>query len=459
MSQETCRGICLKPVWAIGTRIGRKNKLSLDGLFVLHFFFLRFLSGFLQIGFTKQKTKGRKKKMKTTFAKKAATAALTAAVLVSASVTSAFAAQKNEVFDELLKTSEYLLTQNPEAGYQNDYALGAIVSGAADESFKESYILSVEDSLKQNGGKLIFTDSYTGETGESLMYEACAAIALYKMGVDTSDIGGYNLADIISNYDLSLVSNPYHLCEALKAARLTGVSDDVKARLKDAIMAYYTDNGETGGMDYWGISTDNNGVFVEALAPYMDSDQAVKNAVEKSLRYIENMKRADGYDSSADYASEYGNPDSTALALRAFAAVNDSEKADEAYNYLMGFKSSETDGAYLYAGDESVYAAKDAQAALVAYYDYLPANDDKTSTEASTQAVTGSNDTTNSNGEMTFESTTDNKQEITVDSTDVKPSTAQTGDSNPNTGAESKSIAISAAALMFIGIIVSSKKR
>ena len=400
--------------------------------------------------------------MKTTFAKKAATAALTAAVLVSASVTSAFAAQKNEVFDELLKTSEYLLTQNPEAGYQNDYALGAIVSGAADESFKESYILSVEDSLKQNGGKLIFTDSYTGETGESLMYEACAAIALYKMGVDTSDIGGYNLADIISNYDLSLVSNPYHLCEALKAARLTGVSDDVKARLKDAIMAYYTDNGETGGMDYWGISTDNNGVFVEALAPYMDSDQAVKNAVEKSLRYIENMKRADGYDSSADYASEYGNPDSTALALRAFAAVNDIEKADEAYDYLMGFKSSETDGAYLYAGDESVYAAKDAQAALVAYYDYLPANaanDDKTSTEASTQAVTESTDTTNSNGEMTFESTTDNKQEITVDSTDVKPSTAQTGDSNPNTGAESKSIAISAAALMFIGIIVSSKKR
>ncbi len=424
---------------------------------MLHFF-LSFPNGLLANYFNDQKE--RKKKMKTAFVKKAAATALATAVAVSASAISAFAAQEEEVKNELYKTSEYLLTQNPEANYLNDYALGAIVSGAADESFKESYRQSVEDALKENGGKLTYTDFYTGETAESLMFEACAAIVLNKMGVDTSDIGGYDLAKVIANYDLSLISNPYHLCEALKAARLTEANDEVTARLKDAIMSYYTDNGETGGMDYWGISTDNNGVFIEALAPYMDSDDAVKTAVEKSMKYIDNMKRADGYDSSETYASEYGNADSTALALRAFVAVNDAEKAEEAYNYLMGFKSSETDGAYLYAGADSAYAAKDAQTALLAYYDYLSANDkEETSSDDLTESETDTTATINTNSEQTFESTSESTQKNNADNTDIKPNAAQTTDSNPNTGAETESIAISAAALMLIGVIVSSKKR
>lgn len=405
--------------------------------------------------------------MKTTLLKKVSATILSATVIASTLAVSAFAAQQNEVDKELFDTSKYLLEQNNSADYFNDYALGAVISGAADESFKDSYKKSIEDALKENDGKLMYTDQYSGDTAESLMYESSAVIALHKMGFDVSDIGGYDLTKAIESFDLTLIDNPYHLCEALKASKLIGAGEENISRLIDALMTYYTDNGETGGMDYWGISTDNNGAFIEALAPFSDSDEKIKSAIEKSVKFIEKMKRPDGYDSSEAYASENGNADSTALALRAFIAVNDGEKAQEAYNYLLGFKSQEKDGAYLYAGDESVYAAKDAQYALLAYSEYLLKTNDNQTESETTEAQTGAADITNAveatdsvsadNTENTENSSDNNGEDTTANS--ESSLTTQTSDANPNTGTTAQGIAVSAAAFIVLGIIISNKRR
>ncbi|MCD7773269.1 MAG: hypothetical protein LUH08_04365, partial [Ruminococcus sp.] len=382
-----------------------------------------------------------------------------------------FAAEKEDVLEELSDTSLYLLEQNSSADYTNDYVLGAVVSGAVDESFCESYKESVEAALLENGGKLMYTDYYSGEQTESLMYEATAAIVLNKMGYDTSDIGGYNFADILSSYDLSLVSNPYYLCEALKAARAINAGDELEQKLLEALMAYYTvdDSDSTlGGMNYWGISTDNNGVFIEAVASYMSENEEVKEAVEKSLNFILSMKRDDGYDSSVAYASEYGNPDSTALALRAFVACGDDENAADAYTLLLGFKSSQTTGAYLYYGSDNVYATKDAQSALLAYYEYLTSSSEEETTESietteeATEAGETATEATTADSDDESESTTaeDTEAEETTTTTmsTTESSTASTStDSNPDTGAAG--ITATVTMLAFAGVIAFKKRR
>ena len=345
--------------------------------------------------------------------------------------------------------------------------MGAVVSGAVDESFCESYKESVADALIKNDGKLMYTDYYTGDEIESLMYESTAAIVLNKMGYDTADIGGYDLAEVISNYDLSLISNPYHLCEALKAARIINAGEETEQKLLEALMAYYTDDesdSSLGGMDYWGLSTDNNGVFVEAAAPYADTNEQVKSAVEKSINFIKYMKREDGYDSSVAYAGDYGNPDSTALALRAFAAYGDDEAASEAYELLLGFKSENVSGSYLYFGEENLYAAKDAQSALLAYYEYLPETDVPTDGTDATEPDT----TDEQSGEITTadnsaESTdaADSSKEQTTNTESVTDSSSKSGatDSNPNTGVESECAALSVAALIFAGVLISKRRK
>ncbi len=396
-----------------------------------------------------------------------------AAVAALSCVAVSFAAEKEDVLEELSDTSLYLLEQNSSADYTNDYVLGAVVSGAVDESFCESYKESVEAALLENGGKLMYTDYYSGEQTESLMYEATAAIVLNKMGYDTSDIGGYNFADILSSYDLSLVSNPYYLCEALKAARAINAGDELEQKLLEALMTYYTvddSDSSLGGMNYWGISTDNNGVFIEAVAPYMSENEEVKEAVEKSLNFILSMKRDDGYDSSVAYASEYGNPDSTALALRAFVACGDDENAADAYSLLLGFKSSQTTGAYLYYGSDNVYATKDAQSALLAYYEYLASSSEEGTTESTestetTEEATEADETTEATtadsddeSESTTAEDTEAEEATTTTTSTTESSTVSTStDSNPNTGAAGVTATITMLAVA--GVIALKKRR
>lgn len=388
-------------------------------------------------------------------------------IAVLSCVIPTFAADKDDVSKELYNTSAYLIEQNSSADYTNDYVLGAVVSGAVDDSFCESYKESVADALSANDGKLMYTDYYTGDEIESLMYESTAAIVLNKMGYDTADIGGYDFAEIISNYDLSLISNPYHLCEALKAARIINAGEELEQKLLDALMSYYTEDESDptlGGMDYWGISTDNNGVFVEAIAPYADTNQDVKTAVEKSINFIKYMKRADGYDSSVAYASEYGNPDSTALALRAFVACGDDESANGAYDLLLGFKSENVSGAYLYFGAENLYATKDAQFALLAYYRYVSAKDVPDDvTDATEQNTTDEQigEITTSDNSETSSDVSDSSEDPTSKTESTTNSSSKSGatDSNPNTGIKGECAALSVTALIFAGVIISKRKR
>ena len=64
------------------------------------------------------------------------------------------------------------------------------------------------------------------------------------------------------------------------------------------------------------------------------------------------------------------NADSTAMALMAYSALDDQEKADKAYDLLCKFESKTT-GVFTYDGEENLLATKDALTALGYYNDHL----------------------------------------------------------------------------------------
>ena len=64
------------------------------------------------------------------------------------------------------------------------------------------------------------------------------------------------------------------------------------------------------------------------------------------------------------------NADSTAMALMAYSALDDQEKADKAYDLLCKFESKTT-GVFTYDGEENLLATKDALTALGYYTDHL----------------------------------------------------------------------------------------
>lgn len=119
------------------------------------------------------------------------------------------------------------------------------------------------------------------------------------------------------------------------------------------------------GPDFWGgygASADDLGAFLTALAPYADD---YKTYIDDAVKLLEKNVSDAGYTSWGS-----ANADSTAMALMAYSALDDQEKADKAYDLLCKFESKTT-GVFTYDGEENSLATKDALTALGYYTDHL----------------------------------------------------------------------------------------
>lgn len=145
-------------------------------------------------------------------------------------------------------------------------------------------------------------------------------------------------------------------------------------------------------------------------------------------------------------------------------ACGDDESASEAYELLLGFKSENVSGAYLYFGEENLYASKDAQSALLAYYDYVSAKDvhddvtDTTEQNTNDEQI-GETTTAEIFEKSTYASDSSGEQIGATESSTSSSSNFDAADPNPNTGVGGECAALSAAALIFAGIFVAKHKK
>ncbi len=202
---------------------------------------------------------------------------------------------------------------------------------------------------------------------------AVATLYLEERQADVTNYNGKNLVELLQETFLAEDGvNPYaynYVKAVMKNEKVENA--DVTKKIKDGVLSCYVDNATGSGIDYWGVSADNNGQILTVFAEEYKTDADIKSKVDAALAW--NKKQADASGAVVSWGA--ANPDSTALALRAAAQFGAMDDAKGYYDAMAQFKSAKTPGAYTYAGEDSIFSTRDAMLGLLAYRAALQGTD------------------------------------------------------------------------------------
>lgn len=263
---------------------------------------------------------------------------------------------------DMLGAMNYLKASTPQT-VANSYEVHKFAQAGGDVS---EYLTALESNLKANNGKIMARQQGETADSENLVYYAVAIDILTIIGKDVTNFGGYNIKQAFETFAQTNknVSNPYFYRCIVEACKAIG-NDKLARDLIDQMSKSY----EVGsGLDNWGYSCDNTSVYVATVAPYKAYYQTNYN---DALKLIAGYKKNKGYCYQTTFEE---NANSTAMALMAYSAAGDFDKAYEAYQLLKNFESKNNNGVFMAtdwntgAMTENQLATADALRAL-SYFD------------------------------------------------------------------------------------------
>lgn len=244
-----------------------------------------------------------------------------------------------------------------------DAAVDAYTLFRADQSKKNVFLAELNQNLTDNSGKIVVNG-----VQDAVVY-ACVINILTLFGENVESYNGVNIkADFESLADKT-VSSPYYYRVVVEACKNIGNTSLGHTFIDELIANYYT-LGQ--GMDYYGFSCDNTAAFLSSIAPYKE-DYAV---------YVDDAKAViNGFttDAGCFYDSVYTDvsPDSTAMAMLAWASIGEHKTAKKLYDCLMnGFESPNYNGVIMAYGFENAYTTKEALMALTYFEPSLAVDDE-----------------------------------------------------------------------------------
>lgn len=228
---------------------------------------------------------------------------------------------------DMLGAMNYLKASTPQT-VANSYEVHKFAQAGGDVS---EYLTALESNLKANNGKIMARQAKETEDSENLVYYAVAIDILTILGKDVTNFGGYNVKQAFETFAQTNknVSNPYFYRCIVEACKAIG-NDKLARDLIDQMSKSYKVGS---GLDNWGYSCDNTSVYVATVAPYKAYYQTNYN---DALKLIAGYKKNKGYCYQTTFEE---NANSTAMALMAYSAAGDFDKAYEAYQLLKNFES------------------------------------------------------------------------------------------------------------------------
>ncbi|MDE6723926.1 MAG: hypothetical protein K2J55_07000, partial [Eubacterium sp.] len=299
---------------------------------------------------------------------------LTFVLVMSASIT-AFGATKNDV-DKTLESSlkfAYGDKKSFDVSESKDYYL-YLCAGGSDEKIKESYLNSVKKAL---------------DGGEKFDVGTLALIinSIKLSHENPTDFKGYNLVDLFGKTELGEFDNLYTYMYASDIALLFNF-ETLEKKLCDAMVSKYTKGVGTDFWGGWGTSPDDLSVFIITLSV---CNEDYKDYIDDAVALLKSYNTEAGYDN-------YGaNANSTAMALAAYASIDEKELADDAYNKLMLFYNKETGG--FNSNYDDVLATKDAIYGLSNYRSLADTDDTSDKEEKPTNPIVSIKDKNDTNNE------------------------------------------------------------
>lgn len=317
----------------------------------------------------------------------------------------------SEIKAKISESATYLMSVK-KTGFTVDNAkeFNAYVRAGVNMSdYKAEFAKSVKENLDSNGGKIVTAVRYdydenwnaTPVKGESAGVYANVILALDSLGYNAKSFEGYDLVKAFENVKFVKDNeNQYLFSSIFTVAEKYGLKDYLKKAQNFLVNNYY----EFGTGSTYYTSTDSTAQFVIAIAPY----KTYQSFTDDALASIENFKKDGGYLYNLDntYGEPQVNADSTGLALAAYSAVNDLDKAQQVYNDLKTFEVNDTKGAYAYTLEKdettkipaaltpNATATADALTGLVYFYDALKAKEDYDATTTTTTTAPSTTTTT-----------------------------------------------------------------
>lgn len=203
-------------------------------------------------------------------------------------------------------------------------------------------------------------------------------LALTAIGKDATNVGGHNLLaglDEMSYVTYQGINGPIWTLIALDSHDYAPQGDVTREKLIDAILGAQLPDG---GWDMMGkaADTDITAMAIQALAPYYDTNDAVKAAVDKALDALSAMQNDDGTFSTAFSGK---TSESTAQVIVALTALGINPATDSRFikngvNAVDGLCSFYVDGGgfrHIASGDLDGMATEQSYYALAAYYRLL----------------------------------------------------------------------------------------
>ena len=310
--------------------------------------------------------------------KKIISVAVALCIAITSLFTSVYAMADSKVTSGDIKkklndTAIYLLSEKKaDFDVENVKSLVSYINAGIDvNDYKDEFTKSVKENLDSNSGKIIAVVGYDENNnwapikGESAGVYANVITALDYFGFDVKNYEGINLVENFKNVKLNKDhENQYLFSSIFAVAEKYGLADTLKTAQNFLLNNFY----EFGTGSTYYTSTDSDAQLVVALAPYSNK---YKSVIDDTLNCMESYKADGGYLYNLDKVYNYNTGEledpvisgnSTGLALAAYSAMNDFDKAQKIYNEIVNsFECKDVKGAYAYTagGDENALATAD----------------------------------------------------------------------------------------------------
>ena len=260
---------------------------------------------------------------------------------------------EEQVADALAKTGEYQFNALDNApAFLNEWSILGLARAdyTLSDEFVETYYASAYQEVQEQ-------KSATSRPWDNKITETQRlALALTSIGKDPTDVGGVNLLDYSWNKEtywngavLGDMQGSNELIYALLAINAhdsfqqPGQVSMTEQEMIDKLLRDY--QAPEGGFGLSGPSfdVDITGMALQALAPYYDTRDDVKEAVDKAVTHLSQAQGTDG---------SYGNPEATSQVIVALCTLGiDPDKDDR----FIKAGSSLVDGLLMYALEDGSF--------------------------------------------------------------------------------------------------------
>ena len=266
------------------------------------------------------------------------------------------------------ETNKKFLASKDTAVFGNEWNMLTLARHSViSDEFRVNYI----DSLRE----------YLAENQFSSATEAARVVlTLSALGADASDFYGNDLTAVFSDYEFVSKQGINGIVYSLIALdscgyKIPSASGDTKQTTREMILdAILSSQLDDGGWTFYGdkYDPDMTAMSLQALAPYVGSNEKVRNSVDKAVGLLSTAQNKDGTYSS--YGAD--NCESTAQVLTALTALGIDPDKDDRFikngktvvDGLISFYVTRDAGfSHIRGDDVNIYSTQQACYALCAY--------------------------------------------------------------------------------------------